>query len=385
MSRIYLDYASLTPIDPRVLREMRRFSSADFANPSSIYKEGVMAKKALEGGRKSVSSFLGAHSDEIFFTSGGTEANNIAIIGAQKAFESKNEGGKGHLVISAIEHSSIMETAAQLEKQGVEVTRLFVGQKGVINLDDLKRAIKPNTFLVSVMAVNNEIGTIQPIKEIAKVVRHARAQIAESILFHTDASQAALYMDLNVQKSGVDLLTLDSSKMYGPRGMGALFIKRGVELQPMIFGGGQEKGIRSGTENIGAIMGFAKALEIAKKESVKATKTISGLKRQFSKGLKSVNKEISVNPKGVKTDAEVAPHILNVNIPGIDNEFFVLQLDAKGIACSTKSSCLRDGDESYVLRAIGADSKTSVRFSFGRWTKVGDIKKSLGIVRQLLG
>lgn len=382
MSRIYLDYASLSPIDPRIIREMKHFSSISYANPSSIYKEGVLAKKALETGRKMVAEFLGAHSHEIFFTGGGTEANNIAIFGAQKAYELKNKE-KGHIIISAIEHSSVMEIVFELEKRGVHVTYLSVGKSGVIDMRELKKSIRADTFLVSIMTVNNEIGTIQPIKEIAKIIRQAKSEIAPNILFHTDASQAALYIDLKVLKNGVDLLTLDSSKIYGPRGIGALFIKRGIVIEPTIFGGGQERGIRSGTENVPAVMGFAKALEIASKEFPKAMKNVSSLKEEFWIGLKSIRSDITRNPMGAN-ESDLAPHILNVNIPGIDNEFFVLKLDAKGISCSTKSSCLRDQDESYVLKAIGADSGTSIRFSFGRWTKRGDIKKTLKILRDIL-
>ena len=418
MKRIYLDYASLTPIDPRVLREMGRYSMAEYANPSSLYKEGVAAKKAMEDARKRIGGFLNAHADEIIFTSGGTEANALALEGALRAARS-NGIEKPHLIISAIEHSSIMEMANVLEKLGVEVTQLGVDSHGLISLDELKKAIKPSTYLISIMTVNNEIGTIQPIREIAKAIRqyrkrincskfqipstnfqtNSKSQIPNSNhsipnfqffnypLLHTDAAQAALFNDLNVEQSGVDLLTIDSSKVYGPRGIGALFIRRGTPIEPIIQGGGQERGLRSGTENVPAIMGFAKALELAFNERDRESKRISRLKEYFLKGLLKIRPDIKVNPAPVSLRSDLSvgsPNILNISIPSIENEVFVLRLDAHGVACSTKSSCLRDADESYVLKAIGADSKTSIRFSFGRWTKKADLDKALAIIAKAL-
>ncbi len=390
----------MTPIDRRVLREMGRFSAPEFANPSSLYKEGVNARKALEESRKKVADFIRGHSDEIVFTSGGTEANGLALEGvARMAHGSGIE--KPHFIISAIEHSSIIECANMMEKNGVEVTRLSVDSHGLISLDELKKAIKPNTVLVSIMTVNNEIGATQPIREIAKVIRHAKSEKAKEVvsglsavgqrqsghdllshypIFHTDAAQAALYTDLNVEKLGVDLLTLDGSKVYGPRGIGALYAKRGTPIEPIIYGGGQERGMRSGTENVPAIAGFAKALELADIGRDKESKRIEELKSAFIQGLKKIREDISING----SLAESIPHILNVSIPGIDNEFFLFQLDAKGIAVSTKSSCLRDEDESYVLKAIVADNKTSIRFSFGRFTKKSDIRQTLKAIQSLI-
>lgn len=387
MKRIYLDYASLTPIDPSVAREAKKYSSPDFANPSSLYKEGVAAKKALEEGRSKVAAFLHAHSDEVVFTSGGTEANGLALEGAGRAAH-RNGFEKPHMIISAIEHSSVIETAAMMERHGTEVTRIPVDSKGIVSLDALKKALKPSTFMVSIMTVNNEVGSIQPLKEIVKIVRDYRKARTDGRnqypLFHTDAAQAALYEDLNMEKLGVDLLTLDSSKVYGPRGIGCLYIRRGTPIEQIIYGGGQERNLRSGTENIPAIMGFAKALEIAAKDREEERVRIAALRVRLVDGLKSIRADVRVNGSELASNENQSPHILNVSIPGIDSEFFVLQLDAKGIACSTKSSCLRDEDESYVLKAIGADSKISVRFSFGRWTKREDVKKALKVIAAIL-
>ena len=391
MKRIYLDYASLTPIDPRVTREMKKYSSSKYANPSSLYKEGVAAKKVLAEGRQMVADYINSHSDEIIFTAGGTEANNLAIEGVVRA--AVRSGIKNpHIIISSIEHSSIIEVVDKLEKFGYEgikceVTRLSVNKNGVIVLDELKKSIKVNTVLVSIMMVNNEIGSVQPIKEIAKVVRNTR-KASRYPLLHTDAAQA-LYEEINMDNLGVDLLTLDGGKVYGPRGVGALYVKRELIeeklIQPIIFGGGQELGFRSGTENIPAIMAFSKALElIAKEKSKLANKgKIGEFRGLFIEGLMKIRPEIVVNGN-LNSGAFQSPHILNISIPGIDNEFFLFQLDARGVACSTKSSCLRDEEDSYVLKSMGADSKTSLRFSFGRFTKKSDVKKSLSAIFKIL-
>ncbi len=405
MKRIYLDYASLTPIDPRVTREMRKYSSGAYANPSSLYKEGVAAKNALAIGRQKVADYLNAHLDEIIFTAGGTEANALAIEGVVKAFKGQkdNWNKKPHIIISAIEHSSILETANMMEKYGCEVTRLAVDKGGVISLNELKKAIKSETILVSIMTVNNEIGSVQPIKEIAKIIRHARADFRGPTsersdlypLLHTDAAQA-LYEEINMDNFGVDLLTLDGGKVYGPRGIGALYVRRlvieGGLIEPIILGGGQERGLRSGTENIPGIMGFGMALELLKsahfsqlKWSEKEMTRLGELRNSFIEGLRKIRQDITVNGSDQNDLSRQSPHILNVSIPGIDNEFLLFQLDAKGIACSTKSSCLRDEEESYVLKAIIADSKTSLRFSFGRWTKKADIKQALKVIAGIIG
>lgn len=375
-NRIYLDYASLTPIDRRVLRELKKYSSIKYANPSSWHKEGVFAKSAMNDSRKRVADFIHAHIDEIIFTGGGTEANNLALLGPIDYLHSKGIEYKDmHVLVSEIEHSSVLECATELKRRGVQVDFIGVDSSGVVRLDDLKNKIKANTIIVSVMTVNNETGVVQPIREIAKIVRHAK-----NPLFHTDAAQAACFQELNVERLGVDLLTIDGSKIYGPRGIGALYIRRNTPIEPIIFGGGQEKGMRSSTENIPAIMGFAKALDIIKSIYVRENARIGVLRDYFIEGLKIIRSDIVIHGQGT----EVSPHIANISIPGIDNEFLLLQLDASGIACSTKSSCLRDIDESYALKAMGADSKTSIRFSFGRWTKERHLKKTLKIIKKLL-
>jgi len=403
--RIYLDYASLTPIDPRVIAEVKKFSSMEYGNPSSFYREGVKAKEVLKNSRAEIASFICSEPDEIYFTSGGTESNNIAILGTIESLHDKGvEYEKMHVLISIIEHSSIRECANALTAKGVKVELIPVNKEGIVDVDEVRKMIKPNTVIVSVMMVNNELGSVQPIREIAKVIRHYRSNATSTSdfnfqdfaypVFHTDASQAFLYEPLNVAKLGVDILTLDSSKVYGPRGIGLIFIKKDTPVSPIIFGGGQESGLRSGTENIGAIRGFAKALEISFNDKENETKRIMDLREYFASGLKKIREDIIFNgPVTIKeyergyiekSEPNCSPHILNVTIPKIDNEFFVLQLDAKGICCSTKSSCLGDEAESYVLNAIGANSKESVRFSFGRWTTRKDIDKVLNVIGKII-
>ena len=385
--RIYLDYASITPIDPLVIREMSAYSSNAYANPSSLYTEGVSAKKALQDAHKITADFIHAHSDEIIFTSGGTETNNIAIAGAIQALHAQGVPYKDmHIVMSAIEHSSVRECANFLNELEVSVDVVAVDIHGIVDLPDLKKKIRSNTVIVSIMTVNNEIGSLQPIREIAKIIRDARKlgghqspfafQTYQYPILHTDAAQALLYEDLNVEKLGVDMLTLDSSKIYGPRGIGALYIKRKTPVVAVTHGGGQEAGMRPGTENIPSLMGFAKALTIAQAERKSEIIRIGKLRDYFIEKIQTVREGVKINGSGM--------HIVNVSIPRIDNEFFVIQLDAHGIACSTKSSCLRDEDESYVLKSIGADSRTSIRFSFGRWSKKGDVDETIKVIKKVL-
>ncbi len=371
MKRIYLDYASTTPVDKTVQKIIKKFSNIEYANPSALYASAIKSKNIINDAREKIASILHAHSDEIIFTSGGTESNNIAIQGITG----------GHIIISSIEHSSILETAKKLEERGVKVTYLPVDNNGLIDLDLLKKSITKETVLVSIMTVNNEIGSIQPIQDIAKVIRDYRKEFDTKYpIFHTDACQAPLYLPLFVEKMNIDILTLDSTKLYGPKGIGLLYIKRGVELKSIIFGGSQEKGIRPGTENVPAIMGFCTALEIAEKIREKEFIRISYLKNYFVKEILKINPNIKINGDLSKS----IPHILNISIPNIDNEFFVLQSDARGVECSTKSACLKDEDESYVLRAIGSNSKNSVRFSFGKFTDKSQIKKTISIIKSIL-
>lgn len=391
-----MDYASLTPIDPKVLRVMEKYSTSSFANPSSIYSEGVAAMEALSQARQVVADFLHAHNDEIFFTASGTEANNLALRGVFDLVESlakatANKANPPHLIISNIEHSSIGETATALEKIGVAVTRLAVDDRGLIDPATLKQALRPETRLVSIMMVNNEIGTVQPLKELAKVVRQyrqSRSTDKSFPLLHTDAAQAAICHDLNVVSLGVDMMTIDGGKLYGPHGIGALYVKRGLSLQPVIYGGGQERGLRSGTENLPGIAGLAEAIRLVMLEQPTEIARLHDLKLFFGQEFKQIYPEASINPRlniGKDSDEFVDPHILNISVPNLDKEFFVLQLDARGVAISTRSSCLRDAEESYVLQALGLAEPLALRFSFGRYTKPADLRRVLRVIRDIKG
>ncbi len=362
MKRIYLDYASLTPIDKGVMKQMHKYSTGDYSNPSSLYASGVSAKRAVEEAKERIAKVLHAHADEILFTSGGTESNDLVL----KKFAGKK------IMISAIEHSSI--TNSDLNK---EVVRIPVDQNGIVDLEFLKKNLNKEIGLVSVMLVNNEIGSIEPIPEIVKIVRDFNKDNSTSIKVHTDACQAAIHLPLYVEKLGVDMMSLDGGKIYGPRGVGMLYVKRGVVVDV-------GKIERAGTENMPGIMAFAYALELAEKMREKETVRVAELKSYFFSELKKINPEIKVNGSVNELLENSVPSVLNISIPNIDNEFFLLQLDAKGIEVSTKSACLRDEDESYVLKAIEASSKNSVRFSFGRGTTKGEVKRVVGFIRKTL-
>lgn len=380
--RVYLDFASLTPTDPRVLCEMEKCYQSSAGNPSSLHAEGVQAAKMLANARKSIASLIRAHDDEIIFTGSGTEANNIAILGV---VEARLRAGVAisdiHIVTSAIEHASVLECFEALKARGAKVDIVKVTKDGVIDIEDWKAKISPKTTLVSIQYVNNEIGTVQFVEEVAKTVRHARKS-GDGVLpyFHTDASQAFLCNEVNLEKLGVDLLTLDAHKVYGPKGIGMLYIRRGVNVASIIYGGGQEKGLRSGTENIPVIVGFAKALEIAVDERQTETVRLTNLREYAIQHIRTVVPNLVVHGN----NALVSPHILNVGIPGYDAESLMLRLDAHGIACSTKSSCLRDSDESYVISALGGESQSSLRLSFGRGTTKGDIRKLVKSLQKVL-
>lgn len=371
MKKVYLDYASLTPIDGKVFAFSKKYTGEDYMNSSSIHEPGISAKRVLKETREITAKAIGASADEIIFTGSGTEANNIAL----------QPSSLQNIVISNIEHSSIMKKAEMLEKDGIKVSRIKVLENGIIDLKSLKDAIGKETALVSVMLVNNETGVIQPIKEIARIIKEKKKEFNSLYpLFHTDACQAISTFKINARELGVDMMTLDSHKAYGPRGVGMLYIRRGVEIKPIMFGGEQEMGIRAGTENLPGIAGFAFALSLCEKNAEKENKRLASLKKYFIEGLRKINPEIKINGDL----ANSSPHILNISIPGIDAEFMVIKLSERGVFCSTKSACLYHEDESYVLKAMNADSKSSLRFSFGRNTKKNDLAFALKMIKDAL-
>jgi len=366
---IYLDNASTTAVRKEVVLAMKPYWAGSFGNPGSITKLGVKGRQAVENSRKIVADCLKARSQEIVFTSGGTESNNLAIFGIVNNLEKFGvKISAQHFITTNIEHSSISECFKELERRGAKVDYLKVKENGLIDTKDLRKILKPNTVLVSIGYANNEIGVSQAIREIAKEIRHARKinknSLGEYPYFHTDASQAGLYCNLNINELGIDLMTLDAQKINGPKCVGILFVKAGVNISQIIFGGGQEKGLRSGTENVPLIVGQAKALELARKDFEKKAKKIKIIRDYF---WREITKEI---PEAVLNgDLENRlPNNLNISISGIDSEFMVLCLDEAGIVCSTKSACNHDEDGSFVVRALGKSdllAKSTLRFSLG--------------------
>ncbi len=396
--RVYLDHAAGTPVSADVLKKIISATKNDFGNPSGLHQESVASKKTLKESRVKTASFLSAHPDEIIFTSGGTESNNIAILGTFE-FLLKETGGNlknFHAVTSATEHSSVIEVFKGLEKKGLKVTYLQVSEDGLIDISELKKSLRGETAVVSIMYANNEIGTVQPIREIAKTIRHFRKHkiknkksgrkkvLNESYpIFHTDACQAALYLEMNVLRLGVDLLTLSGSKIYGPRETGVLFKRRGINLSPIFKGGNQEFGLRPGTENVLGALGVAEALEIAGKNKQKEFKRVAALRDYFLKKIIKDNPEIIING----SLSERLPNNINISFPGIDNEELVIRLDALGVACSTKSACKSDDAEvSYVIRALGENHypESAVRFTLGRGTEKKELDYATQAIKESL-
>lgn len=388
--RIYMDYASTTPLHPKVFQAMRPFFSARFGNPGAIHAEGFSAKRALAEGRARSARALGVRENEIVFTSGGTEANNLAIAGVIEAARRRGAPYERlHVVSTEIEHSSVREALKEFSRRGVRVSFLKPSPLGIVSAETVAAALTGETVLVSVMYANNEIGTIQPIREIAKALRARSAASLPAVsaaapsapafrrpLFHTDACQAPLYLDVDPNHLGADLLSLDAHKMYGPKGVGALYARRGTGLAPILFGGGQERGLRPTTENVPGIVGFAEALSLAAAGREKESTRLARLRDRF------FEKIFAAFPAAAANGSRAArlPNNVNVSLPGADPEFLVLKLDAAGIACSTKSSCLSGEEESYVVRALdpaGDRPRQTLRFTLGRETTAADIDRAV--------
>ncbi|MDP3956783.1 MAG: cysteine desulfurase family protein [bacterium] len=460
MKRIYLDYAATTPVDPRVFSAMRPYFSEKFGNPGSVHRSGQEAIAALDGAREKIAKVIDAKFGEIIFTASVTEANNLVLRGMVKIFgtsrattfqnrsshrssgdersalsaENPAQGGNlaflpprasskwssldpkifvPRVIVSGIEHESILETAKDLEKDGVEVIYLPVNQEGMVDLKKLKAALNERTVLVSIMYANNEVGTIQPIAEIAEMIEklqnsknHDRNNLTilqsfnhQFPLFHTDASQAFQYLNCDVNTLGVDLMTLSSHKIYGPKGAGALYIRgkklmtNNYQLMTMMTGGGQEYGLRSGTENVPAIVGFGKAVELLT-EYAKEPKRIGELRDYFWARLKKIKPRTEINGSVIHynkregtSPASRLPNNLNVYFPDSSSEKMLVKLDMLGIEASAGSACAaRSLNESYILRALGYGerrAKSSIRFSLGRQTTKGKIDEALGRMKNI--
>jgi len=354
MNRIYLDNAATTPIRSEVLKSMMPFFDNRFGNPSALYSYGQEAKKAIEEARDKVAVAIGASAEEIFFTSGGTEADNWALIGA--AYALKNKGN--HIITTSIEHHAILHTCQYLKKQGFEITYLPVDEYGLVDPNDLKDAIKDNTILVSIMYANNEIGTIEPIEELAKVAHE------KGILFHTDAVQAVGNVPIDLKKLDVDMLSISAHKIYGPKGVGALYIKKGVRIDSLIHGGAQERNRRAGTENVAGIVGFGTAIELITKNIDEHIKKLTMLRDKLIDGiLKIPYTRLNGHPN------KRLPGNVNVSFEFVDGESLILSLDMEGICVSSGSACTAGSiDPSHVLLAIGLPEEIahgSLRLTIG--------------------
>lgn len=351
----YFDHAATTKLSEEVLKEMLPYMSEEYGNPSAIYSLGVSSKKAIEDSREKVATILGANRNEIYFTSCGSESDNMAIKGVASAL--KNKGN--HIITSKIEHPAVLETCTELEKQGFKITYLNVDKDGIIDLKELENSIKDTTILISIMFANNEIGTIEPIKEIGEIAKK------HNIYFHTDAVQAVGALKIDVRELNIDLLSLSAHKFYGPKGVGAIYIKKGVKIDKYINGGHQERNKRAGTENVSGIVGLGKALEISYDSLEKNNKYLGELRDYYLEQVTSKINDIKIN--GHKTLR--LPGNSNISFKGIDGTSLIISLDMKGICASSGSACTSGSIEnSHVLTAIGNkedELKGSLRVTFG--------------------
>jgi cysteine desulfurase len=362
MKRIYLDYAATTPVHPDVVKEMLPYFTEYYGNPSSIYSIGQEAKEGIEVARTQVAALIGAQPEEIVFTGGGTEADNYAFKGL--AFSKETKGN--HFITTAIEHHAILETAHFLEERGFEVTYLPVDRDGLVDPAAVRKAITPQTVLVSVMHANNEVGTIEPVAEIARITREA------GVYFHTDAVQTVGHLPIDVKSMGVDMLSMSAHKLYGPKGAGALIVDKRLELKPVIHGGGHERGLRSGTENVPAIVGFGAACELAANRIAELATRLAGMR---------VRLEQELNRMGAVIFGERAPRIPNTSyfaFKGIDGEALVIELDKVGYAVAAGAACSSTSTEpSATLLAMGVPpefARGAVRFSLGAGNTMQEIE-----------
>ncbi|MFA5001211.1 MAG: cysteine desulfurase family protein [Candidatus Paceibacterota bacterium] len=392
MKRIYWDTAAGTPVDERVLKAMKPFLTEKFGNTNSLHQEGVMANRAVEEARGKIARILSAHADEIIFTGSGTESDNLAILGTAEASVAN------HIITTSIEHKAVLEPCRHLQKKGFKVTYLRVDENGQIDLKEFREALRPDTFLVSIMLANNEMGAIQPIKEVAKILRHFKKENgldkitgqANRPYLHIDACQAPRFLDLNVEKLGVDLMSFNSSKIYGPKGVGVLYVRRGVMMAPIMLGGGQERGLRSGTLNVPGIIGLARALEICEQEREKEVKKLTKLQIKLIDELGKIS-GLTINGPMVRDSngrsrfsrsqmrlrqfetMSRLPNNINFSIEGFEGEQLVIELDAKGFAVSSGSAC-----------SSHDPANNKVRVSFGREVMASEINRFIKALKEII-
>jgi cysteine desulfurase len=370
MKPVYLDHGATTPIREEVIEVMLPYFSKTFGNPSSIHTFGQSARDDIEDARKRVAGVLGVDPTEVIFTSGGTESDNLAIKGIAYAKQGKGK----HIVTSSIEHSAVLNSCQYLEQEGYEVTYLPVDEYGLVSLNSLEKALKPETLLVSIMLANNEVGTIQPVREIGELTQ------VRGIHFHTDAVQAVGKIPTRVNDLNVDLLSVSGHKIYGPKGVGVLYIREGTPIVPLIHGGQHQMGYRPGTENVAVAVGMAKAMELAEQEREDFFRKMIELRSMLEKGIREKIEDVQFNGHPEKR----LPNILNASFKFIDGESLLLSLDLEGIAVSTGSACSSESEESsHVLMAMGTApdvARGSLRFSLGRLNDEEDISHVLDVL-----
>ena len=379
MKRIYLDYSATTPLDPEALRAMQPYFSGYLGNPSSVHAFGREARLALEEARETLARSVGARPDEIFFTSGGTESDNHAVKGTAHRAVGKRGA---HVLVSAVEHHAVLHPALSLRRAGFEVELLPVDSNGRVDPEDLRRRVRPETILVSVMHANNEVGTIQPIAELAAITRPV------GIPLHTDAVQSFGKIPVNVAHLGVDLMSLSGHKIYGPRGIGVLFVRKGTPLEPLLEGGSQERNLRAGTENVALAVGFAKAAELAVKRRDADAQRLSALKKLLRGKLENISDGILWNGHG----GETLPSVLSLSFDSsagvVDGEALIMGMDLEGVAVTSGSACTSGTLEpSHVLLAMGRDEATAratIRFSMGRATTEEDLEAAANALKVVL-
>ncbi len=368
--RVYFDHNATTPVDREVLEAMLPFFADEFGNASSIHSFGQRTRAAVERARESVAALIEARPAEVVFTSGGTESDNLVVFGIVAAAA----GDRKHVIASQIEHHAVLNACQALEEGGVEVTYLPVSREGLVDPDDVRRAIRPETVLITVMHANNEVGTLQPIEEIGGIAAEA------DVYFHTDAVQSAGKVPIDVNRLGVDLLSISGHKLYGPKGVGALYIRKGTRLKPLLYGGHHERDRRPGTENVAGIVGLGKATELAREELSERASRLSALRDRLEQGLLAQVPHVRVNG----SRAHRTPNTTNIAFSFIEGEALVIALDLKGIACSTGAACSSGAIEpSHVLTAIGMppeEARASLRFSLGRENTEEDVEFAFSVV-----
>lgn len=370
---IYLDHAATTAINKYVLKEMMPYLMNQYGNPSSIYSFGRKSRKAIENARQQVATAINAKKSEIYFTSGGTEADNWAIKGIAQYYKKKGK----HIITTTIEHHAVLNSCKRLEEEGFEISYLPVDNDGKISIEDLRKAIRSDTILISIMMANNEIGTLEPIAEIGKIARE------RNIIFHTDAIQAVGSIPIDVEELQVDLLSISAHKFYGPKGVGALYIKKGTGIKKLMDGGEQEKGKRASTENVSAIVGMGKAIEIANKDLMQYQKQMCYLR---DKAIEEILKSIP-NAKLNGHAVDRLPGNVNITFNGIEAEAMILKLDKMGFAVSSGSACASGSTEpSHVLKAIGLShemAQCSLRFTFGAENNIRDVEELVKALKKI--